>query len=36
MLQNVLFPIPDFAANYVDDMAVCSVELAQHLCHIDD
>ena len=35
MLQNVLHPIRDFAANYVDDMAVCSDEWKQHLSHID-
>jgi len=35
MLQNVVFPIREFAANYVDDMAVCSEEWTNHLDHID-
>jgi len=35
MLQNVLFPIQEFVANYVDDMAVCSEEWTNHLDHID-
>ena len=36
MLQNVLYPIRDFAANFVDDMAVCSDEWKQHLNHVDE
>ena len=38
MLQNVLYPIRNFAANYVDDMAVglCSDEWQQHLNHVDE
>jgi len=35
MLQNVLYPIRDFASNYVDNMAVCSDEWKQHLDHVD-
>ena len=35
MLQNVVFPIREFAANYVDNMAVCSEEWTNHLDHID-
>jgi len=34
MLQNVLYPIRDFAANYVDDMAVCSDECSEISCNV--
>jgi len=35
MLQNVLYPIRDFASNYVNNMAVCSDEWKQHVDHFD-
>jgi hypothetical protein len=35
MINRILFPIRDFTQSFVDDLAVCSNEWADHLCHIE-